>query len=89
MEHRGEEEDSCHPFLEALDSLARTRTEKMELGMKMAGKQLEMIVKQIQNVLDTKQVVSAGPFLYVIIQEGTPNCQYLSRFVFCCPLCCS
>ena len=52
----------------------------MEGGLKMARHQLEVIVKQIQNVLDTKQVVSAGPFLYVIIQEGTPNCHYLSRY---------
>ena len=55
--------------------------------MKMAGKQLEMIVKQIQNVLDAKQIVSAGPFLYVIIQEGTPNIEYLSWLaVFHCSL---
>lgn len=79
VEHRGLEEDSTTPFLEALDTLARTRTEKLEIGLKMARNQLEIIVKQIQNVLDTKQVVSAGPFLYVIIQEGTPMCQYLCR----------
>ena len=53
----------------------------------MAGIQLERIVKQIQSVLDKKQVIDAGPFLYVIIQEGAPDCQYLSRLaVFHCSL---
>ena len=36
-------------------------------------------VKQVQTILDTKQVISAGPFLYSIIQEGTPNSGYYCR----------
>jgi cell division control protein 45 len=80
MEHRGQEEGSSSShFMAALDTLARTRTEKIEVGLKMARTQLEFIVKQIQNIIDMKQVVSAGPFLYVTIQEGTPNCHYLCR----------
>jgi hypothetical protein len=59
----------------------------MQAGMKMACKQLEMIVRQIKNIVDSKRVVSAGPFLYVIIQEGTPDCEYLSRLaVFHCSM---
>ena len=29
----------------------------------------------IQNILDMKVVTSAGPFLYVVLQEGTTNAQ--------------
>ena len=29
----------------------------------------------IQNILDMKAVTSAGPFLYVVLQEGTTNAQ--------------
>lgn len=82
IEHRSgpeEPEGEAQPFMEALDTLARANTHRMEAGLGLAKTQLEMVVKQIQNVLDTKQVVSAGPFLYVCIQDGTPNCQYLSR----------
>ena len=40
---------------------------------------LQRAVKQVQTILDTKQVISAGPFLYSIIQEGTPNSGYYCR----------
>jgi len=78
-EHRDKGEGGTS-FLQALDTLARTHTDKLEAGIKVARTQLELIVKQVQNILDTKQVVSAGPFLYSIIQDGTPNSQY-----FCHP----
>jgi len=79
MEHHDKLENISTPFLHALDTLSRTQSEKLENSTKVAKKQLEIIVKQVQNILDTKQVVSAGPFLYSIIQDGTPNCQYLCR----------
>jgi len=80
VEHHDKLEDNnSQPFLQALDTLSRTQSEKLELSTKVAKKQLEIIVKQVQNILDTKQVVSAGPFLYSIIQDGTPNSQYFCR----------
>jgi len=80
VEHRDKiEENNSQPFLQALDTLSRSQTEKLELSTRTAKQQLEMIVKQVQNILDTKQVVSAGPFLYSIIQDGTPNSQYFCR----------
>lgn len=77
-EHR-EKGEGGTSFLQALDTLARTHTDKLEAGIKVAKSQLELIVKQVQNILDTKQVVSAGPFLYSIIQDGTPNWEYFCR----------
>ena len=44
----------------------------------MCNKHLHQ-VKMIQNILDMKAVTSAGPFLYVVLQEGTTNTQ-VSRF---------
>ena len=35
----------------------------------------------IQNILDMKAVTSAGPFLYVVLQEGTTNAQVLREAV--------
>ena len=79
LEHHDRAEDKSLPFLQSLDILARSQSEKLDQSTKLARVQIEMVVKQVQNTLDTKQVISAGPFLYSIIQEGTPNSQYYCR----------
>ena len=79
LEHHDKMEDNNLPFLQSLDILARSQSDKLDQSTKLAKIQLELVVKQVQNVIDTKQVISAGPFLYTIIQEGTPNSQYYSR----------
>jgi len=79
LEHRDRSQPTSQAFLQALDTLARQSTDKLESGLSLARQQLEMLTRQVQNILDTKQVVSAGPFLYSIIQEGTPNWEYWSR----------
>ena len=67
------------PLIQSLDILAQSQCEKLEQSTKIAKAQIEMTVKQVQTILDTKQVISAGPFLYSIIQEGTPNSGYWCR----------
>ena len=79
LEHHDKVEDRNLPFLQSLDILSRTQRDKLEQSTLLAKVQVELIVKQVQNIIDTKQVISAGPFLYSIIQEGTPNSQYFSR----------
>lgn len=79
LEHHDNVEDRNLPFLQSLDILARSQCEKLEQSTKIAKAQIEMTVKQVQTILDTKQVISAGPFLYSIIQEGTPNSGYWCR----------
>ena len=79
LEHHDKMEDNNLPFLQSLDILARSQSDKLDQSTKLAKIQLELVVKQVQNVIDTKQVISAGPFLYTIIQEGTPNSQYYCR----------
>ena len=41
----------------------------MEKGLDLAKLQLTAVVKQVQSFLDINQVISAGPFLYVFVQE--------------------
>ena len=79
LEHYDKVEDRNVPFLQSLDILARSQSDKLEQSTRIAKAQAEMIVKQVQNILDTKQVISAGPFLYSIIQEGTPNSSFYCR----------
>ncbi|XP_064612801.1 cell division control protein 45 homolog [Liolophura sinensis] len=66
-------------FLSALDILHRTNTEGMEKSLDLAKKQLKAMVTQVQTFLDMHQVISAGPFLYVFIQEGTADVKYFSK----------
>ena len=44
VEHRGEGVEGPKPFMEALDTLARTNVESLELGLKMARTHLEYMV---------------------------------------------
>lgn len=37
------------------------------------------VVNQVQTLLDMKKVVSAGPFLYAFIPDGTPDSKFFSR----------
>lgn len=74
-------------FLEALDSLSRPKVELLERGIGRAKELLGLVFKQVQNFLDMRLVVSAGPFLYAIMQDETnradlrlfsqPNCLML------------
>lgn len=83
-------------FLKAMDVLSRANTGAMEMGLELAKRQLQAIVTQVQTFLDMHQVISAGPFLYALMQEGAsdvklfahPQCiQRLARFTLeahCC-----
>ncbi|GFO29670.1 cell division control protein 45 homolog, partial [Plakobranchus ocellatus] len=41
--------------------------------------QLRSLVAQVQSSLDMHQIISAGPFLYVFVQEGTADSRFFSR----------
>ncbi|UYV66717.1 CDC45 [Cordylochernes scorpioides] len=65
-------------FWDALDALSHLNEGALRKGMKHAFKRMTAIFSQIQVILDRKLIVSAGPFLYTVIQEGTPDLQYFS-----------
>ncbi|KAJ8312699.1 hypothetical protein KUTeg_010072, partial [Tegillarca granosa] len=66
-------------FLNAQDILQRVNVSAMEKGLETAKKQLQAIVTQVQTFLDMHQVISAGPFLYAFVQEGTHDVKYFSK----------
>ncbi|XP_071949522.1 cell division control protein 45 homolog [Antedon mediterranea] len=66
-------------FLEALDALSRVHLDKLECGLEISKRQHKAIVSQIRTLLDMNHVVSAGPFLYAYIQEGTLDVKFFSK----------
>ncbi|PSN57117.1 Cell division control protein 45 [Blattella germanica] len=66
-------------FLTALDCLSRQNKSLLEDGIERAKRMLTCIFKQVQAALDMHQVVSAGPFIYLILQEGTLDVKLFSH----------
>ena len=59
--------ESC--FLEALECLSRNKKITLESGIEKAKVLLDATFKQVKTSLEMKQVFSAGPFLYLILQD--------------------
>lgn len=59
--------ESC--FLEALECLSRNKKGTLEHGIEKAKVLLDGIFKQVKTSLEMQQVFSAGPFLYLILQD--------------------
>ncbi|XP_046385805.1 cell division control protein 45 homolog [Ischnura elegans] len=70
LEGTGKTKAASDCFLDALDCLSRSQKDILSSGIEKAKKLLECIFKQVQTSLDMSQVLSAGPFLYLVIQEG-------------------
>ncbi|XP_064620177.1 cell division control protein 45 homolog [Lineus longissimus] len=66
-------------FLDALDLLTRDRSTMLEKGLENAKTQLKAVVNQVNSFLDMTQVISAGPFLYAFIGEGTPDVKFFAK----------
>lgn len=56
-------------FLRFTVSLFRQKKDVLEDGIEKAKRMLTCIFKQVQAALDMHQVVSAGPFVYLVLQE--------------------
>lgn len=59
--------ESC--FLEALECLSRNKKAILESGIEKAKVLLDAVFKQVKTSLEMQQVFSAGPFLYLILQD--------------------
>ncbi|XP_014285978.1 cell division control protein 45 homolog [Halyomorpha halys] len=57
-------------FLHAMDSLSRNKYQNLNNGIEKAKKLLASIYKEVQTILDLNQVISAGPFLYFVLNEN-------------------
>lgn len=49
--------------------LFRQKKDLLEDGIEKAKRMLMCIFKQVQAALDMHQVISAGPFVYLVLQE--------------------
>ncbi|KDR16293.1 cell division control protein 45 homolog [Zootermopsis nevadensis] len=74
---RGKSPGDC--FVDALDCLSRQKKDLLEDGIEKAKRMLMCIFKQVQAALDMHQVISAGPFVYLVLQEGTLDAKMFSR----------
>eukprot|EP00096_Caligus_rogercresseyi_P007485 TRINITY_DN25355_c0_g1_i2.p1 TRINITY_DN25355_c0_g1~~TRINITY_DN25355_c0_g1_i2.p1 ORF type:complete len:348 (+),score=123.91 TRINITY_DN25355_c0_g1_i2:383-1426(+) len=73
-----EKSDGNEALLKSLDSLSRSNIETLNGGIDKARELLEILMGQVQTFLDLRLIVSAGPFLYAVIQDGSPNSQFFS-----------
>lgn len=56
-------------FNQTLDCLARSKKEVIDNAIERAKNVAKTLFKTVQNALDMKQIINAGPFVYYIIQE--------------------
>lgn len=66
-------------FLEALDALSRTNTDKLQDGIEMGKKQLIAVVNQVSTLIGMHQVMCAGHFLYSHVREGIADLNMFSK----------
>lgn len=79
LESTGREKSNKDCFLEAMDALSRSKKHLLEEGIEKAKQMLTGIFKMVQAALEMQMVASAGPFLYVVIQEGALNAKQFSH----------
>ncbi|CAI6358306.1 unnamed protein product [Macrosiphum euphorbiae] len=69
---------STECFYNTMDSLSRSKKNLLDEGIERAKWILTNMFRHIQAALDMRQVILAGPFYYLIVQEGTLNSQHYS-----------
>ncbi|KAE8747250.1 hypothetical protein FOCC_FOCC006042 [Frankliniella occidentalis] len=79
LESTSRDRSSKDCFLEAMDALSRSKKNLLEDGIEKAKLMLTSIFKMVQGALDMQMVVSGGPFLYFVIQEGALNARHFSH----------
>lgn len=78
LESVDKDKEPSDKFLNAIDSLNKTEKELVYKGLEMARHQLVAMFKQVQSFIDMNHIISAGPFLYAIIEDSTPDVRYFS-----------
>ena len=74
-------------FLQSMDALSRGKKAILDEGIDLCKTLLTTIFKQVQTCLEMHQIRSAGPFLYLVLQEEVSffSCPYglllLARFL--------
>ncbi|XP_045592564.1 cell division control protein 45 homolog [Procambarus clarkii] len=78
LETAEKEKTATDAFLDVADSLIISKLVVLEKGIESSKQQLEAIYRQVQTFLDMNQVISAGPFLYATVIEGTPDARFFA-----------
>ncbi|KAK2575020.1 hypothetical protein KPH14_008767 [Odynerus spinipes] len=60
-------------FLDALDCLSRTKKEILDNGIEKAKLMLSNVFKTAQTILEMKQIMNTGSFLYIVVPDGTSD----------------
>lgn len=84
LESTSKEKRRNEKFFDGLDCLSWNNLNLLNEGLDLAQIQLIAILRQVQNMLEMKQVVHKGNCLYAIITENTPDLN-----LFCHPYCLS
>ncbi|XP_047097509.1 cell division control protein 45 homolog [Schistocerca piceifrons] len=79
LEHTGKDRLPADCFMDALDCLSRNKRDVLEDGIEKAKKLLMCIFRHVQSMLEMRLVISAGPFLYMVLQEGSIDVKMFSR----------
>lgn len=78
LEPNDRDKTPAEAFLDCSDSLSMSRIGVLEKGISAGKQQLGAIYRQVQTFLDMNQVISAGPFLYASVIEGTPDARFFA-----------
>ncbi|XP_025425975.1 cell division control protein 45 homolog isoform X2 [Sipha flava] len=79
LETNSRENSSIQCFYNTMDSLSRSKKDLLDQGIEKAKWILTNMFRHVQAALDMRQVILAGPFYYLIIQEGTLHSQHYSN----------
>jgi len=70
------DKDPHDSFHDALECLSTSKVECLSKGLECAKLQHLAIGKEVQTCLDMSHVINAGPCLYAVIQDGTPDAKF-------------
>lgn len=78
LESTDKDKTAADAFLDVTDSLSINKLSVLEKGIEASKQQLGAVYNQMRTFLDMNQVISAGPFLYATVIEGTPDARFFS-----------
>ncbi|KAI9559146.1 hypothetical protein GHT06_015935 [Daphnia sinensis] len=70
------DKDPADAFHDALECLSNSKMDAVYRGIELAKLQQIAIGKEVHACLDMGHVINAGPCLYAVIQDGTPDAKY-------------
>ncbi|XP_061585459.1 cell division control protein 45 homolog [Cololabis saira] len=79
LESTEKDESDNDNFIKALDSLSRSKLDRLHVGIDLAKKKLMAVQQTVASCICTNVILSQGPFLYCYLMEGTPDVKLFSK----------